>query len=155
MDRNPKLSVKFSDFIGIKRKERRFFYHFFCAFQHNIMNTFHHLPTQVIKPMLLGHVLDFKKVEKIFEGLIVHQGTTFPQQIKYDNKVNHFLFLLPNLPQIQLMNHIAMKTGSMQCFIFLVHRIFTILDCTLCHPKVIFVGLFSPCMFIQGIQLGY
>jgi hypothetical protein len=119
------------------------------------MNTFCHFQTQVIKPMLLGHVLDFEKVEQILEALIVHQGTTFPQQIEYDNKLSPFFFLLPNLPQIQLMNHIAMKHGSIQCFIFLVHRILTILNCTLCHPKVICFGLFSPCMFIQGIQLGH
>ncbi len=107
-----------------------------------------HLQTQVIKPMLFGHVLDFEKVEQILEGFIVHQGTTFPQQIKYDNKLDPFIFLLPNLPQIQLMNHIVMKIGSIQCFIFLAHRILTILDYTLCHPKVICFGLFSPCMFM-------
>jgi hypothetical protein len=67
--------------------------------------------------MLLGHVLDFEKVKQILERCIVHQGTTFPQQIKYDNKLDPFLFLLPNLPQIQLMNHIVMKIGSIfQCF---------------------------------------
>jgi len=52
------------------------------------MNILRHLPTQVIKPMLLKHVLDFEKVEQILERLIVHQGTTFPQQIKYDNKLD-------------------------------------------------------------------
>jgi hypothetical protein len=67
MDRNPKLSVKFSDFISRNNKERRLFYHFFCAFQYHIMNTFRHLPTQVIKPMLLGHVFDFEKVEQILQ----------------------------------------------------------------------------------------
>jgi hypothetical protein len=119
------------------------------------MNILRYLPTQVIKAMLLGHVLDFEKVEQFLEGLIVHQGTTFLQQIKYNNKLDHFLFLFPNLPQIQLMNHIAMKIGSKQCFIFWVHRILIVLDCTFSHPKVICFGLFSPHMFIQGTQLGY
>jgi hypothetical protein len=63
------------------------------------MNIFCRLQTQVIKPMLLGHVLDFEKVKQILKGLIVRQGMTFPQQIKYDNKLNPFFFL-PNLPQI-------------------------------------------------------
>ncbi len=72
IDRNLKLNVKCSDFISWKSKERKFFYQIFCAFQHHIMNIFHHLPTQVIKPMLLGHVLDFEKVEQILKGLIVH-----------------------------------------------------------------------------------
>jgi len=134
--------------ISLVEKARKGDYHFFYVFEYHIMNIFRHLPTQVIKPMLLRHVLDFEKVEQILERLIVHQGTTFPQQIKYENKLDPFLFLLPNFSQIQLMNHIAMKTSSIQCFIFLVHRILTILDCTLCHPKVICFGLFFPCVFI-------
>jgi hypothetical protein len=63
------------------------------------MNTFCHLPTQIIKPMLLGHVFDFEKGEQILEGLIIYQGTTFLQQIKHNN-MDPFIFLLPNLPQI-------------------------------------------------------
>jgi hypothetical protein len=86
------------------------------------MNTFYHLPTQIIKLMLPRHVFDFEKIEQILEGLIVYQCMTFPQQIKANN-MDPFIFCFPNLPQIQLMNHIAMKTGNIQGFIFLVYRI--------------------------------
>ncbi len=122
MDRNPRLNVKCSDFIIKNNKERKFFYHFFCAFQYLIMNNFCHLPTQVIKPMFLGHVLDFEKAEQILEGLIVCQCMTFPQQTKQKN-MDPFIFIFPNLPQIQLINYIAMKIGNIQGFIFLVYKI--------------------------------
>jgi hypothetical protein len=62
--------------------------------------------------MLFGHVLDFEKVKQIFEGLIVCEGMTFPQQIKHNNKLDLFIFVLPNLPQIQLMNTIAIKINN-------------------------------------------
>jgi hypothetical protein len=62
--------------------------------------------------MFFGHVFDFEKVEQIFEGLIICEGMTFPQQIKHNNKLDLLIFLLPNLPQIQLMNHIVIKNNN-------------------------------------------
>ncbi len=38
-------------------------------------------------------------------------------------KMDLFIFLFPNLPQIWLMNYIDMKSANIQGFIFLVYRI--------------------------------
>jgi hypothetical protein len=95
MDRNPRLSVKCNDFINKKNKNQILLSLLLCTPYH-IMNTFYHLRTQVMKPMLLGHVLDIEKAKQILEGLIVYQCTTFPQQIKQNN-MDPFIFIFPNL----------------------------------------------------------
>jgi hypothetical protein len=98
---------------------------FITSFVHSIPHHEYFLRTQAIKPMLPKHVFDFEKIKQIFEGLVFYQCTTFPKQIKQNN-MDIFLFLFPNLPQIQSMNHIVMKTDSIQNFIFLVYRIIKI-----------------------------
>jgi hypothetical protein len=63
MDGNPILIVKGSDFISKKWKENRFFDHLFHVLQYHIMHILCHVPTQVIRPMIPKHVLEFDKAK--------------------------------------------------------------------------------------------
>jgi hypothetical protein len=63
MDGNLIFIVKGSDFINKKRNENKFFDHLFHALQYHIMHILCHVPTQVIKPMIPKHVLEFDKAK--------------------------------------------------------------------------------------------
>jgi hypothetical protein len=99
MDGNLKLIVRSGDFVNKKNNKGKLFDHLFRESQHHIMHVFCDVPTQVIRLMLLEHVFDFEKMDQILEGFIISHRTIRPQQIKYDNKLNLFIFLLTNPPQ--------------------------------------------------------
>ncbi len=99
MDGNLKLIVKSGDFVSIKNNKGKLFDHLLHDLQHHIVHALCNVPTQVIRPMFLGHVFDFEKIHQILEGFIISHRTILHQQIKYDNKLDLFNFLLTNLPQ--------------------------------------------------------
>jgi hypothetical protein len=63
MDGNPILIIKGSDFISKKKKENRFSDDLFHVLQYHIMHILCHVPTQVIRPMIPKHVLEFDKAK--------------------------------------------------------------------------------------------
>lgn len=106
MDGNLRLIVKSGDFVNIKNNKAKLFDHLFHELQHHIVHALCNVQTQVIRPMLLGHVFDFEKIDQTFEGFIISHRTILPQQTKYDNKMDLFIFLLTNLSQnISKQNH--------------------------------------------------
>jgi hypothetical protein len=66
------LSKVVTTLIKITRKGDSLITFFFGGLQYHLMYTFYHVPTQAIKPMLHGHVLDFEKAKHILERLIIH-----------------------------------------------------------------------------------
>lgn len=88
---------------------------FITSFVHS--NTTSWILSAISQPKLsnqcfLGMFLTLKKQHKSLKD---YQCMTFRQKIKQNNMG---LFLFPNSPQIQSMNQIVMKIGSIQGFIF-------------------------------------
>jgi hypothetical protein len=58
--------------------------------QYHIMHIFFDVPTQIVKPMLHGHVFEFEKMKEVLEGFTISHGMAHLQQVKPNIKLNHF-----------------------------------------------------------------
>jgi hypothetical protein len=76
MEIQDSLSVVVTSLVERARKGDSFTT-FLCVAILNHACVLCNLPTQDIRPMFLGHVLDFEKIEEILEGFIICHGMMF------------------------------------------------------------------------------
>jgi hypothetical protein len=53
---------------------------------HNLFD----VPTQIVKPMFHGQVLEFEKMKEVLEGFTISHGMAHLQQVKRNIKLNLF-----------------------------------------------------------------
>ncbi len=102
--------------ISSTKRTRKFFYHFFCA-----LHTTSWILSAIFKPKLSNQCfLDMLLTLKNKTNLWRIHGLSMYDLPSTNKTKQHgpFYFLFPNLPQIQSMNHIVMKIGSIQGFSF-------------------------------------